>query len=212
VEARTGLVMGGITAVAASVAVVTAVAFANTAALADSPGTNVETEHVVVPAAAAPSATPTAASDAQPPQAEAEVAEAPAPEVAPTESTGSQTPGTSVAPVAPAPPVPEVARPAAPAVPGDIEAAIAAAKEAGSWEAVRAWAIAHGWSSERIDALVSHLQRELEESPVREHKPSGRESTGWQRPGHGAPNVGHGDGAVNDGKKDQSRNSPDWRD
>ena|GEM_PF-1716208 len=228
-EARTGLVIGGMTAVAASIAVVTAVALANTAALADSPGASIASAHVVVPAAATPTATPqptpvpTTTPDALAPSAEPEVVEAPAPVVvAPPESTTSQTPA------APAT-GPQVAEPAAPAVAGDIDSAIAAAKAAGTWEALRSWATAHGWSSGRIDALVARLQREIADQneqqnlngPHDSDTPWGSESEfprgqqqseGSQRPAHAGSNVGNGNGAWNDGKKDQSRNSPDERD
>lgn len=247
-DARTGLVIGGMTAVAASVAVVTAVALANTAALADSPGTTVASERVVVPAAASPSATPqsmpAATSDSLVPSAEPEVVQAPAPvEVVPSESTGAR--GYT------APSTPEVVAPIAPEASADVDAAIAAAQAAGSWDSLRSWAAAQGWSSGRLDALIARLEREtagqnkqsdssssLESSgadtqrqgivqapasapaqrhvnvqaPVEEHKQSGQRSTAPQRPAHAGSNVGHGNGAGNGEKKDQSRNSPDKRD
>ncbi len=239
-ETRTGLVIGGMTAVAASVAVVTAVALANTAALADSVGTSVASERVLVPAAAAPSATPrptpAATSDALVPSAQPEVVEAPAPvDVAPSVSTGTRAPA---APAAPA------AAPPAPAAPTDVDAAIAAAKAAGTWDALRSWAASQGWPSGRLDALIARLERELADQnkqqerngsgdssrsttqrqgivqapapeqklPASQQKQSGRPSTGPQPPAHAGSNVGNGNGAGNDGKKDQSRNSPDKRD
>ncbi|MDQ7879895.1 hypothetical protein Q9R08_18025 [Microbacterium sp. QXD-8] len=230
-EARTGLVIGGVTAVAASIAVVTAVALANTMALADSPGTSLASEHVVVPAATSPSpspspsATPAVTPAALVPPADAEVAEAPAPLVVaqPPAADGSR-------PTANAPAAPDRAQPAAPA---DIEPVIAAAKAAGSWEELRSWAAAHGWTTARTDALVSRLERELAEksevaerpvqtqsdgqqnlvAPVEQQKSSAdRRSNGPDRPAHAGGNVGNGNGADHDAKKDQSRNSPDKRD
>ncbi|MEV4688855.1 hypothetical protein [Microbacterium sp. LWH3-1.2] len=249
-DARTGLVIGGMTAVAASVAVVTAVALANTAALVDSEGTSVASKRVVVPAPASASATPrptpAATSDALIPSAEPEVVEAPSPvHVAPPASTGKRTPATT-----------EAVAPAAPAPPADIDAAIAAAEAAGTWDALRGWAAANGWSNARLEALIARLERENAdqsekqdlksssessdstaqrqsfvqvqaqaqapapapvsapepELPAAEEKQSGQQSTGSQPPAQAGSNVAHGNGAGNDGKKDQSRNSPDKRD
>ena len=226
-EARTGLVIGGVTAVAASIAVVTAVALANTMALADSPGTSLASEHVVVPSGTAPSASPSATPAVTPaapvPPADAEVVEAPAPLVVdqPPATGGSR----------PTPNTPDAPEPAAPA---DIEPVIAAAKAAGSWEELRSWATAHGWTTARIDALVSRLERERQTektevaerpvqtqsdgqqnlvAPVEEQKSSAdRTANGPDRPAHAGGNVGNGNGAGHDPKKDQSRNSPDKRD
>lgn len=250
-DGRTGLVIGGLTAVAASVAVVTAVALTNTAALQDSPGATVSAGRILVPAASPPTTTPLASaptpvvvSGAEPeaiaPQAE--IAEAPAPVVV------------DLPPVrAEAGPVETVTAPdaAAPGVSSDLETVIAAAKASGSWDAVRAWAGAHGWSAGRTEALVSRLDRELAaekaqapEAPVQLE--AGTDQLGLvapepqeriapaapapqppradqaatkpelpsqaQRPAHAGSNVGHGNGAAPDAKKDQSRNSPDKRD
>lgn len=157
-DARTGLVIGGMTAVAASIAVVTAVALANTAALVDVPGTSVASERVVVPSTASPSATPratpTAVAETVAPSAEPEVVEAPAPVVVDPPTTG-----TTRSPAAPAT-APQVA---APVTPADIEPVIEAAKAAGSWDSLRTWAAEHGWTPARIEALVSRLEREAAE-------------------------------------------------
>jgi hypothetical protein len=249
VEARTGLVIGGVTAVAASIAVVTAVAVANTMALKDSPGTSLASESVVVPSTTSPSAspraTPTATLEAAPPAA-AEVVEAPAPLVVqpPFESDA---PSTSVAPADP--PASATAPDAPPPAPAtDIDSVIAAAKASGSWDELRAWTKAQGWTTARIDALVSRLERELaekspessnsaelSEAPVLSDPTTQRDSTtqlrqvqaeaeyvhqttsepvsvGKERPAHAGSNVGNGNGAGHDAKKDQSRNSPDKRD
>jgi hypothetical protein len=175
VDARTGLVIGGMTAVAASVAVVTAVALANTAALADSEGTSVASKRVVVPAPASPSATPrptpAATSDALIPSAQPEVVQAPAPvEVAPSESTGGR--GYT------APAAPEVVAPAAPDASGDVDAAIAAAQAAGSWDSLRSWAAAQGWSSGRLDALIARLERENADQNKQSDSSGSLESSG----------------------------------
>jgi len=228
VEARTGLVIGGITAVAASVAVVTAVAFSNTAALADSRGTSIASEHVVVPSAASPSATPRATPTVTPealtPSAQAEVVEAPAPVVVDPPAPASPPP-----PSVPAT-TPEVAQPAAPAPPTDLESAIAAAKASGTWDAIRNWASAHGWSTGRIDALLARLERERAQwqgddtswgtdssgrqslSSTQQKNQTGQRWTGADRPAHAGTNVGSGNGADDDAKKNQSRHSPDRRD
>ena len=243
VQARTGLVIGGVTAVAASIAVVTAVALTNTLALTDSRGTSLASERVVVPSATVPSAspraTPTVTSEALPP-ADVEVVEAPAPLVV-DNSSGSQearTPPTPAAPPA-AQPAPDTA---APATPAEIEPAIAAAKAAGSWDGLRTWALAHGWTAARIDALVARLDREMAaQAPGADgttevgEAPASTESDAQRRlaasgtddqkstadtepahndrrPAHAGSNVGNGNGAGHDAKKDQSRNSPDKRD
>ncbi|MDW4571218.1 hypothetical protein R8Z57_00320 [Microbacterium sp. M3] len=162
-EARTGLVIGGMTAVGASIAVVTAVALANTAALADAPGTSVSAGRVVVPSAEAPTATPratpatapTAAPETTPPAAAGpETVSAPDPVfVDRPRIVVDQSP--APAPAAPAaPPAP----PAAP--PADLDAVIAAAKASGSWDDLRRWASEQGWSGGRIEQLVSRLEEE----------------------------------------------------
>ena len=157
-DGRTGLVIGGLTAVAASVAVVTAVALTNTAALQDSPGATVTAGRILVPAAASPATAtppaplptpdtaPTAAPDATAPP-RAEIVEAPAPVVVDRADAG---PAATVT-------IPDAA---APAPADDLESVIAAGKASGSWDAVRAWATAQGWSAGRIDALVGRLERE----------------------------------------------------
>lgn len=242
-EARTGLVIGGVTAVAASIAVVTAVALANTMALTDSPGTSLASESVIVPSTTSPSAspraTPAATLEALPP-ADPEVVEAPAPLVVDPPSA----PHEARRPAAPASPPASATAPdgSAPATPADIEPVIAAAKASGSWDALRTWALSHGWTTGRIDALVSRLEREqaeksqqqsgsveLAEAPVpgepesqRRQVQSGAEydrqtapdpvSVGKERPAHAGSNVGNGNGAGHDAKKDQSRNSPEKRD
>ncbi|WP_426320333.1 hypothetical protein [Microbacterium sp. E-13] len=172
-DARTGLVIGGATAVVASIAVVTAVAVANTAALADAPGTSVASERVIVPAAGTPSATsrptatssprpqtPTAPVDAENVEAEnveaqnveAEVVDAPAPVVVESPSTTPDDDGSSAPATEP--------DGSGHARPTELEPVIAEAKATGDWKAVREWTAAHGWPAGRIDALVDRLERE----------------------------------------------------
>ena len=242
-EARTGLVIGGVTAVAASIAVVTAVALANTMALKESPGTSLASEGVVVPSTtsptASPRATPTVTLEVVPPAA-AEVVEAPAPLVV-DPPFAADAPRIPAAPATP--PAPVTAPDASvPATAADIEAVIAAAKASGSWDELRAWTQAHGWTAARTDALVSRLERELAEkspepssnaelaeAPVPSQLDTQRRQVqaeteyarqtapdpvpvGKERPAHAGSNVGNGNGADHDAKKDQSRNSPDKRD
>ncbi|WP_106814370.1 hypothetical protein [Microbacterium timonense] len=224
-------------AVAASIAVVTAVALAGSAALADAPGTVVASGRVVVPAAsptAAPQApeSPAAPSQVVAPAAQPEVVEAPAPTIvgnsgsggASQTATGAASDGTGSD------------------TPADLESAIAAAKAGGSWDALRQWAAEHGWSGDRIDALVSRLRDEwtsrggqqgpsgsdggegfvgtVPSDPNRskptEQRHSGQKPNGHKqnidRPAHAGSDAGHGEGAGPGSKRDQSRDSPDRRD
>jgi hypothetical protein len=239
VDGRTGLVVGGLTAVAASVAVVTAVALTNATALQDSPGSTVTAGRVLVPAASPATTTPLAPAPAAAPQPHAtappaEIAEAPAPVVVDTPPTMTRPP------VAPA-----TAPDAAPQAPvQDLDTVIAAAEAAGSWDEVRAWAHAQGWSSGRIEALVARLDRdkaaEKAEAPAgpaqlesgtdqdlvgtelqrsapapqpiaKQNNGNGQKSTGAGRPADAGSN-GNGNGVGPHEKKDQSRDSPDRRD
>jgi len=153
-EARTRLAIGGVTTVAASVAVVCAVAITNNVALSETAGSPVEAVRVVVPssgiiAAAEYDTTPAPAlSDAPPsrtpspqPPPPAEIVPAPAPEViAPSrhEPAGESPRGGQAEP--------------------DEKAAVAEARATGSWESVRDWAARLGWSADRIDAWVMKLE------------------------------------------------------
>jgi hypothetical protein len=163
VEARTGLVISGVAAVTVSVAVVTAVALANTMALADSPGTTVASSPVMVPAAADRAASPDAS--AEPADAPstgapgAEVVEAPAPVVVapPSIATGTiarEQSGSGGAASG------GTANPPSGHGAADFDEILAAAKASGSWDALRTWAAAQGWSSGRLEALIARLDRE----------------------------------------------------
>jgi hypothetical protein len=239
VDARTGLVIGGMTAVAASVAVVCVVAMTNTAALKDSPATTVAAAKILVPAAsptATPAVRPTAAPTPEavvPPQptTQAEVVEAPDPtEVEPTAETRAPAPDVP-APTAPEPPAKEPS--AKEQAPADVDEAIAAAQAAGTWDSLRAWAAQQGWSAGRLDALIARLERgktsghvdgsaeqgttsqkqagtaEAQMSPPPAPADPGRTTS--EHPAKAGSN-GHGKSAGPDKKKDQSRNSPDRRD
>ncbi|MFD4958642.1 hypothetical protein [Microbacterium sp. NPDC058389] len=164
-DARTGLVIGGMTAVAASVAVVCAVAMTNTAALKDSPATTVATSRILVPAASSPTTTPTPTPTVTAPPVtpnEAEVVDAPDPTEVEPPASNTYTPPLAPEPqVAPEEPAPAAAAPAAaaPAAPADVDAAIDAARAAGTWDSLRAWAEGRGWPTGRIDALIERLER-----------------------------------------------------
>jgi len=226
VDARTGLVIGGMTAVAASVAVVCAVAMTNTAALKDAPATTVTTSRILVPAAASsPSATPTPAPTATTPPTttlpdtptEAEVVEAPDPTEVEPAAPNTDTPPSTPAASAAAPAAPETpATPETPAVDEGVDAAIDAARAAGTWGSLRAWAEAHGWATERIDALIERLERAASTDRVTVGADLPEQGTVQKKshadhPAHAGSN-GNGHDAVPDRKKDQSRYSPDKRD
>ena len=240
-EARTGLVIGGLAAVTASVAVVTAVAFANTMALADSPGATVAAGRVMVPAAAADTIldeSPTATDEPETTSPGPEVVEAPDPVVvAPPSNVSAETTRDQAADATTA--TGDASTPAEPEK--NLDELIAAAKASGSWDAIRSWAAAHGWSGGRRAVLIARLENErAAEKAAQDERQSadsdraslgGTESqgdfvaiqpekkkqqtgptTGTERPAPAGSNVGHGHGAGHDGKKDQSRDSPDRRD
>ncbi len=151
-------------AVAASVAVICAVALTNSVALSDAEGTSVEADRVVVPSSGiaasggtdeTPSAveTPTPEIDTVTPEpepgpdagdeaAKAEVVPAPAPEI-----------------VAPSTAAPPAEPPVGPVVTPSDDVAIAEAEASGSWDSVRERAVRLGWSAERIDAWIAKLEK-----------------------------------------------------
>lgn len=159
-ESRTRLAIGGMATVAASVTVICVVALTNSLALTESAGSPLNAAPVIVPASdseesASATATPVPTPSATP--------------VATPVDTAVETPTTpsTSAPAAEVVPAPEAkvvtpARPApAPSATDTFEAAIAQAKAAGSLEPLRAWAQRRGWSTERIDALLAKLDRQL---------------------------------------------------
>ena len=148
-QGRTRLALGGVATVAASVAVVCAVAMTTSVALADSAGSPAGAESVIVPASAAsvaPSATPEPSAQPVTPQAPADQAETvPAPE---PEDVAS-------------PPIvqTQVGEPSA----ATEEQFVTEVQESGSWDAAYAWAEQRGWSSTRIDAWIARLESKVAE-------------------------------------------------
>ena len=143
-DSRTRLAIGGMTTVAASIAVVCAVAMTTSAALADSAGAVVGARAVVVPTSAAsptPVARPSTA-PATPPAAAlvpAQPETVPAPE--PEDISGPVTAQTAATE-----PSPETEH--------QLAAEVAAS---GSWDAVYAWADEHGWPQARTEAWIARL-------------------------------------------------------
>lgn len=138
---RTGLVVGGVCAVTASVAVVCAVAFSHSAALADSAGSALSSPRVLVPAATAPAVA----------DAEGSLSH---------EVPVSREQGPQLVDV-PAPVVVDVP----PTVPADApdesivrEESLESAASAGAWDTVRERARARGWSDERIEEWIAGAQ------------------------------------------------------
>ncbi|WP_194411173.1 hypothetical protein [Microbacterium cremeum] len=217
-DARTGLVIGGMATVAASVAVVCVVALTTPAALADSPGSNVASARVLVPAGA--STSPEVAAPVAEAAPEAVVVEAPEPAVVEPASSDD------AARVTP-PPVSSVT-PAEPATPPNAKAAVEASVKAGSWDAVIAWALAHGWSQERIDEWIDRLETERTAAseggrPGEEQQaPPAPPAPGLVAPdptperpanaGSTADRTESSDSSRGGAKKDRSRDSPDRRD
>ncbi len=178
-DARTGLVIGGLAAVTASVAVVTAVAFANTMALADSPGATVASGHILVPAAAAPETvvdeTPASTDQPETTSPGAEVVQAPDPlVVAPPAAATGETPREQVVDT-----VPSTGGANTPAAPEkSLDQVIAEAKASGSWDPIRNWAAANGWSHGRLDALIARLERERAAEKAAEDQRQSADSDG----------------------------------
>jgi hypothetical protein len=148
VDSRTRLAIGGMTTVAASIAVVCAVAMTTSAALADSAGATIAARPVVVPTSAAsptpiarPSTVPATPLPAALVPAEPETVPAPEPEdiAGPAEA---QTP---------------TAEPSA-ATEDQLAAEVAAS---GSWDAVYAWADERGWSQARTEAWIARLDAKM---------------------------------------------------
>ena len=147
-ESRTLLAIGGMTTVAASIAVVCAVSMTTSAALVDSAGAAIAARPVVVPASAAsptPGAAPTAVPAAPLPvessNVEAETVPAPEPEII----AGPR--GTQITAGEPS------------AETEDRLAADVAAS--GSWDVVYAWADEHGWSPASTQAWIARLDAKI---------------------------------------------------
>lgn len=144
-EGRTRLAIGGIAAVASSVALVCAVAMTTSFALADSAGAPAGAQ-VIVPSA--PTAVPVS-----PPEST---------EVAAPEQAAVDQPET-----VPAPEPEDVAPPADSAAPiGEPSAAaedqlVAEIEQSGSWDAAYAWAEKYGWPRARVDEWIARLEVKL---------------------------------------------------
>lgn len=151
-ESRTRFAIGGVSTVAASVAVICAVALTNSLALSDAAGSPVGAAPLVIPS---------------PSVAEPEETPEPAPTPKPT-SRQIETPKPPVAEVVPAP-APEVVTPrqdASSAEQPDGAAnrpseddVVAEAEASGSWDSAREWAARLGWTKERIDAWIARLEQ-----------------------------------------------------
>jgi hypothetical protein len=196
-----------------------------------------------VPAAAGPESvveeTPPSTDQPETTSPGAEVVQAPDPVVVAPPAASGETPREQVADTVP-PSTGQANTPAAPAK--SLDQVIAEAKASGSWDAIRSWAAANGWSNGRLDALIARLERErTDEKSADDERQSADSGGAWldgttgsdsqrdlvapqpdkkqpggnagsERPAHAGSNVGHGHGAGADAKKDQSRDSPDRRD
>lgn len=165
-DARTGFAAGGFIVGATAVAVACAVTLTNSAALADAPGRSAGLDVVrISPSSAQVSPTPRASA---PPVSTPEIsAPAPSPSAelvpAPEPHDVSAPPASGSAPAAPAmPAVPAAPAPGAPAQPDYLGLSKSEIQDealrTGSWDRLRAWAAAHGWSQERIEHWISVLQ------------------------------------------------------
>lgn len=231
-DGRTRLVVGGVSAVSASVAVVCAVAMTTTWALADSAGSSLGAARVLVPAVVPP--TPVTGADSTerasslPPQEEAveappvetveapdeeavespqaETVEAPDPVVVDNRRAAPTAPAAPAAPpagTAPADP-PAPASPAAPAAPAGDDMATA-----GAWGEERQRATERGWSPARIEAWLTSLAERYRAQSL-DGAPADAPPL---PPAHAGSNVDDRWNAPDaDAKKDQSRDSPVARD
>ncbi|MCH6232232.1 hypothetical protein MK786_15875 [Microbacterium sp. CFH 31415] len=199
-ESLTRLAVGGMTVVAASVAVICAVALTHSVALSDAAGSTIDAAPVVVPASTADSEGAGAGEESVPatttdPVAEtrgaraAEVVPAPAPEVVPA------------APPASTPEVTDSARPTPPPTEDEV---VAEAEASRSWDAARKWAERLGWSPARIDAWIDRLEKSRGPLPGG-RAPGGR---GDARPGGEETTDGGRQGLVGSGSSHGQVGSP----
>ncbi|KAA9110133.1 hypothetical protein [Microbacterium rhizomatis] len=200
--ARMRLAVGGVATVAASIAVVCAVAVTNSAALADSAGTRVALARIDVPApapSAMPSPAATTAAPATPDPSttapSAETVPAPAPEdVAPSASSGSGTVST------------DASVPAAPTVVETPEQDfLAGAAASGGWDRLVQWARTRGWSDADIARWVARNHDQMTEFEARWR------ASQTPAPGAGSPSDSGSSWSRDGSKKDQSPSSPDRR-
>lgn len=208
--ARMRLAIGGAATVAASVAVVCAVALTNSAALADSAGRVVPLARIDVPLARAdvplarigvPAATPSV-----PPAPLAlpspRASLTPATETLPAPAPQDVAPETrTVSPVAaPGDPHPE---PSSAAVDPNEQDFLAGAAAAGEWDRALEWAHSRGWSDADIARWVARNPELIAELKAHPHAA--------QTPARGAGTPTVGDVSPDGSKRDQSPSSPDRR-
>ena len=198
-EGRTRLALGGMATVAASVAVVCAVAMTTSVALADSAGSPAGAQSVIVPASAA-SATPKVSGPPVTPPTptdRAETVPAPAPEdVASPPIVRTQTREPSAA---------------------TEDQLVTAVQDSGSWDAAYAWAEQRGWSSSRVDAWIARLESKVAEK-VRKNTGSDQltsNDSGAGKRTHtelsadaGTPSGRDQSGSTSGSKREQSRVPP----
>lgn len=151
-ESRTWLAIGGMTTVAASIAVVCAVAMTTSTALVDSVGAAVSTRPVVVPTSpASPTPSPSASPEPVTPPAatipvEAETVPAPEPvEISAPSGDDAR------------------AQPSA-WTEDELAAAVAAS---GSWDVVYEWTAERGWSPARTEAWIARLEAKIARESIR---------------------------------------------
>lgn len=157
-DARTGFAAGGFIVGATFVAVACAVTLSNSAALADAPGVAAGLATIrVSPSSAGTTPTPRAsapgagaAENSVPaPSTSAEVVPAPEPrDVSAPAAPAAEVPG---APVAPAPAAPDYLGFSKEQIQDE-------AVRSGSWDRLRAWAVAQGWAEQRIEHWIEMLQ------------------------------------------------------
>jgi len=161
-DARTGFAAGGFIVGATFVAVACAVTLSNSAALADAPGVAAGLATIrVSPSSAGTTATPRASApavttpenSAPAPSAAAEVVPAPEPRdvSAAVEAPAVPAAEAPAAPVAPAPAAPDYLTLSKDQIQDE-------AVRSGSWDQLRAWAVAQGWTEQRIGHWIEMLQ------------------------------------------------------
>jgi hypothetical protein len=168
-DARTGFAAGGFIVGATAVAVACVVTLTNSTALADVPGRSAGLDVVrVSPSGAQVSPTPRASGpaasapdiSAPAPSPSAELVPAPEPRDVSAPPASTSAPAAPAAPKAPA--VPAAPAPAAPVQPDYLGLSKSEIQDealrTGSWDRLRAWAAADGWSQERIEHWISVLQ------------------------------------------------------
>ncbi|WP_243073534.1 hypothetical protein [Microbacterium sp. SS28] len=153
-DGRAGFAAGGFIVGAAVVAVACAVTLSNSAALADVPGAAVGIDAVhVTPRYAAATPTPQASTPAviapeiPGPTASAEVVQAPEPRVI--------TPPAASAPVTQPAPAPPAVTDDSSLSQREIEQDAVRTR---SWDRLRAWALANGWATPRVDRWIARLE------------------------------------------------------